>query len=146
MHGSMVADDELDPEGRLLEATRAIVGEDVPIVVSLDLHGVLTERMLRHADAVVCYLTYPHVDMRETGRRAARLLLRILDDGVRPVTARITIPALVRGDELITDTRAVRPVHATGSGARGEAPGGWRPGSSSATRSPTFPSSRPASS
>ena len=100
----MVAADELDPEGRLLEATRAIVGEDVPIVVSLDLHGVLTDRMLRQADAVVSYLTYPHVDMRETGRRAARLLLRILDDGVRPVTARITIPALVRGDELITDT------------------------------------------
>ena len=72
--------------------------------MSLDLHGVLTERMLRQADAVVSYLTYPHVDMRETGRRAARLLLRILDDGVRPVTARVTIPALVRGDELITDT------------------------------------------
>ena len=104
LHGSMVAADELDPEGCLLEETRAIVGEDVPIVVSLDLHGVLTERMLRHADAVVSYLTYPHVDMRETGRRAARLLLRILDEGVRPVTARVTIPALVRGDELITDT------------------------------------------
>src|SRR6478672_10098980 len=103
MHGSMVAADELDPEGWLLEATRAIVGEDVPIVVSLDLPGVLTERMLRHADAVVCYLTYPHVDMRETGRRAARLLMRILDDGVRPVTARVTVPALVRGDELITE-------------------------------------------
>ena len=104
MHGSMVAADETDPEGSLLEATRAIVGEDLPIVVSLDLHGVLTGRMLRHADAFVAYLTYPHVDLRETGRRAARLLLRILDDGVRPVTARVTIPALVRGDELVTDT------------------------------------------
>jgi microcystin degradation protein MlrC len=80
------------------------VGEDVPIVVSLDLHGVLTERMLRHADAIVSYLTYPHVDIRSTGERAARLLLRIVDEGARPVTARVTIPALVRGDELITDT------------------------------------------
>ena len=76
----------------------------MPIVVSLDLHGVLTRRMLREADAIVCYLTYPHVDFRSTGERAARLLLRILDDGVRPVTARVTIPALVRGEELITDT------------------------------------------
>lgn len=106
LHGSMVAADEMDPEGRLLEETRRIVGEDVPIVVSLDLHGVLTERLLRQADAVVCYLTYPHVDFRATGGRAARLLLRILDGGVRPVTARVTIPALVRGDELITDTGA----------------------------------------
>ena len=104
LHGSMVADDEADPEGALLVATRAIVGEAMPIVISLDLHGVLTRRMLRQADAVVCYLTYPHVDFQDTGRRAARLLLRILDGGVRPVTARVTIPALVRGPELITAT------------------------------------------
>jgi microcystin degradation protein MlrC len=103
LHGSMVADGELDPEGYLLEETRAILGEEVPIVVSLDLHGVLTERMLRHSDAVVSYLTYPHVDMRTTGERAARLLLRIMNEGARPVTARVTIPALVRGDELITE-------------------------------------------
>lgn len=104
LHGSMVAADESDPEGYLLEETRKIVGEDVPIVVSLDLHGVLTDRMLRQGDAFVSFLTYPHVDLRSTGQRAARLLLRILDEGVRPVTARVTIPALVRGDELITDT------------------------------------------
>ena len=104
LHGSMVAEDEPDPEGYLLAETRRIVGEDVPIVVSLDLHGVLTRRMLREADAIVCYLTYPHVDFRSTGERAARLLLRILDEGARPVTARVTIPALVRGEELITDT------------------------------------------
>ena len=104
LHGSMVAENEEDPEGRLLVGTRAYVGEDLPIVISLDLHGVLTRRMLERADAVVSYLTYPHVDFRETGRRAARLLLRILDEGVRPVTARVTIPALVRGDELITET------------------------------------------
>jgi microcystin degradation protein MlrC len=103
LHGSMVAVGEDDPEGALLEAMRAIVGVDVPIVISLDLHGVLTRRMLEHADAVVCYLTYPHVDFRETGARAARLLLGILD-GARPVTARVTIPALVRGPELITAT------------------------------------------
>jgi microcystin degradation protein MlrC len=103
LHGSMVAEGEDDPEGALLESARAIVGGEVPIVISLDLHGVLTPRMLEHADAAVCYLTYPHVDFRETGARAARLLLRILD-GVRPVTARVTIPALVRGPELITET------------------------------------------
>jgi microcystin degradation protein MlrC len=103
LHGSMVADGEMDPEGYLLEQTRAILGDDIPIVVSLDLHGVLTDKMLRLADACVVYLTYPHVDMRETGARAARLLLRILDEGVRPVTARVAIPALVRGDENITE-------------------------------------------
>jgi microcystin degradation protein MlrC len=53
LHGSMVADDEADPEGSLLAETRRIVGDAVPVVVSLDLHGVLTRRMLREADATV---------------------------------------------------------------------------------------------
>lgn len=104
MHGAMCAVGESDPEGHLLAEAREILGEKVPIVVSLDLHGVLTNRMLQHSDAVVPYHTYPHVDFFETGQRAAGLLLRILSGSVKPVTAKIDIPALVRGDELITET------------------------------------------
>ncbi|MEO6785589.1 MAG: M81 family metallopeptidase [Chthoniobacteraceae bacterium] len=104
MHGAMASEEELDPEGWLLAETRKILGEKIPIVVSLDLHGILTDRMLEHSDAVVAYHTYPHVDFFETGQRAARLLLRLLAGEVRPVTAKVAIPALVRGDELITAT------------------------------------------
>lgn len=104
MHGAMAADGEPDPEGFLLEEARRIVGARVPIVVSLDLHGIITDRMLTHSDAVVMFHTYPHVDFWETGARAARLLLRIVAGEVRPVTAKVTIPALVRGDELLTET------------------------------------------
>jgi microcystin degradation protein MlrC len=86
------------------------LGERVPIVVSLDLHGILTDRMLQHSDAVVVYHTYPHVDFRETGERAAHLLLRILDGDARPATATVRVPALVRGDELITETGLIRHV------------------------------------
>jgi microcystin degradation protein MlrC len=104
LHGAMAAEHEDDPEGLFLQEIRKIVGETVPIVVSLDLHGILTERMLTHADAIVAYHTYPHVDFAQTGARAARLLLRILAGEVQPVTALVKIPALVRGDELITET------------------------------------------
>ncbi|HWU36136.1 MAG TPA: M81 family metallopeptidase, partial [Candidatus Acidoferrum sp.] len=104
LHGAMASENEDDPEGHLLAETRKIVGERVPVVVSLDLHGILTDRMLQHADAVVMYHTYPHVDFYETGERAARLLMRVLAGEVNPVTAVVTIPALVRGDELITET------------------------------------------
>jgi microcystin degradation protein MlrC len=104
MHGAMEAADEDDPEGYLLQETRRLLGEEVPIVVSLDLHGVITDRMLSRADAVVPYHTYPHVDFASTGARAARLLLKILKENARPVTVRVVIPALVRGDELITET------------------------------------------
>ena len=104
MHGAMAADHEDDPEGYLLAEARKMLGEEMPIVVSLDLHGIPTDRMLAHSDAVVMFHTYPHVDFHETGARAAKLLLRIMDREVRPVTAKVAIPALVRGDELITET------------------------------------------
>lgn len=107
LHGAMQAEQDDDPEGYILQEARSILGEAIPFVVSLDLHGILTDRMLQHADAVVTYHTYPHVDFHETGARAAKLLQRILKDGVRPVTARVKIPALVRGDEMITETGAV---------------------------------------
>lgn len=103
MHGAMASEEETDPEGFLIAETRRAIGDHVPIVVSLDLHGILTDRMLEHSDAIVVYHTYPHVDFFETGERAARLLLKILA-GARPVTAKVAIPALVRGDELITQT------------------------------------------
>lgn len=103
MHGAMASQDELDPEGFLIAEARRVLGDDIPIVVSLDLHGILTDRMVDHSDAIVAYHTYPHVDFFETGERAARLLLKILN-GARPVTAKVALPALVRGDELITAT------------------------------------------
>lgn len=107
LHGAMQAEDEDDPEGYLLREARRILGEQIPFVVSLDLHGILTDRMLEHSDAIVSYHTYPHIDFFDTGARAARLMLRILSGQVRPVTARVKIPALVRGDELITKTGSI---------------------------------------
>lgn len=102
LHGAMGAENELDPEGHLVAELRRMVGPGVPIVASLDLHGILTARMIDGLDAFAVYKTYPHVDFAETGQRAARLLLQLLGGGVTPVTARVVIPALVRGDELVT--------------------------------------------
>jgi len=104
MHGAMASEGESDPEGYLLVESRKILGEDVPIVVSFDLHGIVSERLLKHADALIVYHSYPHVDFFETGQRAARLLLKIISGEVTPVTACVPIPALVRGNELVTET------------------------------------------
>lgn len=104
MHGAMGTTKELDPEGYLLQETRKIIGPKIPIVLSLDLHGILTARMLQHTNGLALYHTYPHVDFADTGARAARLLLRILDAHAHPVVARVRMPVLVRGNELITET------------------------------------------
>ncbi len=123
MHGAMASEVELDPEGWLLAETRKILGADIPIVVSLDLHGILTDRMVEHSYAIVAYHTYPHVDFFETGQRAARLLLRIVAGEVKPVMAKVTVPALVRGDELITASGLIRHVVEAAKAAE-QGPGG----------------------
>ncbi|ODU62576.1 MAG: hypothetical protein ABS99_00245 [Acetobacteraceae bacterium SCN 69-10] len=104
LHGAMGAQGEPDPEGHLLEQIRHLFGATIPIVVSLDLHGILTNRMLHQIDGLTIYHTYPHVDFADTGRRAATLLLDIIRRGLRPVIVRVRVPMLARGDECITKT------------------------------------------
>jgi len=74
LHGAMVAEHEDDGEGRLLMRLREAVGPDVPIAAALDLHGNITKVMVDAADVLVGFRTYPHVDMAETGHRAAAQL------------------------------------------------------------------------
>ncbi|MFO1218236.1 MAG: M81 family metallopeptidase [Burkholderiaceae bacterium] len=95
LHGAAVAEHALDSEGELLARLRAIVGPELPIVASLDLHANVTHRMLSLADALVAYRSYPHVDMARTGERAAELLARRLAAGRKePVHAR-RVPFLI---------------------------------------------------
>ena len=78
LHGAAVADSFPDAEGELLRRVRHVVG-DLPVTVSLDPHANLTAAMVAGCDAVVPYRTYPHVDMREAGAQAMRLLLARID-------------------------------------------------------------------
>jgi microcystin degradation protein MlrC len=71
LHGAMVAEHVDDGEGELIARVRRVVGPNVPIACSLDLHGNVTRQMVEEADMLVAFRTYPHVDMAETGRRTA---------------------------------------------------------------------------
>lgn len=78
LHGAMVTESHDDAEGELLRRLRTALGNQMPIVASLDFHANTTAGMLTRADALVGYRTYPHIDMDETGARAAKLLVRCL--------------------------------------------------------------------
>ena len=80
LHGAAVVESFPDAEGELLRRVRAIIGE-LPLTISLDPHANLTARMVTLADAVVPFRTYPHVDMKDAGARAMRLLLRRIERG-----------------------------------------------------------------
>lgn len=81
LHGAMVAQHIDDGEGELIRRVRELVGADVAIVASLDLHANVTEQMLDAATAMVAYRTYPHVDMADTGKRAFELLWNCMANG-----------------------------------------------------------------
>jgi len=91
LHGSMYAEGDPDPEGTLLAAVRGVVGPDVPITVSLDMHATITERVVHAVDGVTTYRTAPHTDVYDSGVRAATLLDRLLD-GAESVVERVYLP------------------------------------------------------
>lgn len=89
LHGAAVAEHADDSEGELIARIRQLVGPQIPIVASLDLHANVTPRMLVQSDALVSYRTYPHIDMADTGELAAQLMQRRLKLGRKePVHAR----------------------------------------------------------
>jgi len=81
LHGAMVTEHFEDGEGELLRRVRAIVGAEMPVVISLDLHANVTRAMLDYSDAMTIYRTYPHLDMAATGARAYDLLETIWTGG-----------------------------------------------------------------
>jgi microcystin degradation protein MlrC len=94
LHGAMVAVGEPDADGATLAAVRKLIGPHTPLVVSLDLHANVTARAATYADAIVGFRTSPHIDQRETGRRAARLLADWLAGTSRPTMAHVRIPMI----------------------------------------------------
>jgi microcystin degradation protein MlrC len=95
LHGAMVAQSFPDADGEVLSRLRQTLGPDFPIVVTLDLHGNISQRLVDRCQAAVAYRTYPHVDQRETGRRAASILVRLLRGEIRPQQALAKPPLII---------------------------------------------------
>lgn len=112
LHGSMVPDFCDDGEGELLGRIRAIVGPDLPIATTLDLHAMVSKDMVDRANILVSYKTYPHVDMRETGRHAGRLLNAAMTGAVRPATLRAHRPMLDEANGGRTDVPETAALYA----------------------------------
>jgi microcystin degradation protein MlrC len=95
LHGAMVTEHLDDGEGEILARVRRVIGNDIPLVVSLDLHANVTPQMVEHADALIAYRTYPHVDMADTGRAAADHLAMLLRTRKRLAKAFRQLPFLI---------------------------------------------------
>ena len=103
LHGAMVVEDIFDAEGELLEKLRKIVGGEIPIAITLDLHANVTEKMCQNANIIVSYKTYKHVDMRAAANHAGNLLEQAMSLG-KSIKTIIRQPPQVEGlDSWRTD-------------------------------------------
>lgn len=95
LHGAMVSEGVPDVEADLLRAVRSVIGPHVPLIATLDSHANISPAMVRTADALLAYTTYPHVDTYECGYEATAILQRVLDGQTALVTALACPPMLV---------------------------------------------------
>ncbi len=111
LHGAMVTEHFDDGEGEILARVRRAIGPDLPLVVSLDLHANVSPAMIAHADALIAYRTYPHVDMAETGRASAHHLARLLESGQRYAKAFRQLPFLIPISWQCTNDQPTRSIY-----------------------------------
>ena len=103
LHGAMVTDSYDDAEGQLLAELREVLGPEILIAITLDLHANVSDRLAEHANIIVSYRSYPHIDMRERGLQAGELLQRAMAGEVKPRTVLARRPLLDGADGGRTD-------------------------------------------
>ncbi len=101
LHGSMTDSNLEEAEGPLLAGLRQIF-PDTPIVVALDMHATMTEKMHRNVDGMVGYKCAPHTDQTETGIHAAKITITALERGVQIYSAWVKVPILIAGEQSST--------------------------------------------
>lgn len=108
MHGALHVEGYADAQETLTREIRMIVGPQVLISASFDLHGNISPGFVAHLNLLTAYRTAPHRDIEETKERAMRLLLDALDKNLHPQIASVTIPILVPGEKSTSDEQPLR--------------------------------------
>jgi len=95
LHGGGYSEVHNDLEGKVLKEVQGVVGENVPIVTTLDLHANVSQLMVDIADVLVGYDTYPHVDMYERGVEAAEIIVSTIKGLIKPTMAMEKPPLII---------------------------------------------------
>lgn len=112
LHGAMFVDGMFDAEGDFIAAVREVVGPDVVIAASYDLHGNISQRIIDNLDIFSTYRTAPHIDVPDTMRRAVTMLVRAISTGVRPGLIWAPVPVLLPGERTSTQDEPARGFYA----------------------------------
>jgi microcystin degradation protein MlrC len=118
IHGAMVVEGLDDAESELLRRIRKVIGPDVAVSASMDLHGNVSRELVHRTDLITCYRMAPHEDDLETKERACRKLVELLQDqkvrkrrGI-PLKAWIPLPVLLPGEQTSTRLEPAKSLYA----------------------------------
>ncbi|KAI2616505.1 Microcystin LR degradation protein MlrC [Hypoxylon sp. NC1633] len=118
IHGAMCVEGLDDVEYELLRRCREVIGSDVLVSASMDLHGNVSRELAHQTDLITCYRTAPHVDVAQTKERACRNLVQLLrrrangNEATRPLKAWILIPILLPGEQTSTRDEPAAHIYA----------------------------------
>ena len=121
LHGAMVTEHFDDGEGEVLARVRHVIGKNLPLVASLDLHANVSPEMVEHADALIAYRKYPHVDMAETGRACADHLALLLQTKQRFAKAFRQLPFLIPISWQCTNDQPTKGIYEQLAALQGDA-------------------------
>lgn len=124
MHGAMKVDGIWDAEGDWITAVRRLIGPAIPIAVSYDLHGNVSQEIVDAIDIFAAYRTAPHIDVTATMEAALSMLVRAVKSGARPGVVRVPVPLLLPGERSSTEDEPARSLYAALPGLEGQ--GIWR--------------------
>ena len=112
IHGAMSVVGRVDVEADLIDGIRAVIGPDVLVSASMDLHGNVSRRLARALDLITCYRKAPHTDAWDTRERAVRNLVKRLRDGGKPLKAWVQVPVLLPGEKTSTRIEPAAGIYA----------------------------------
>jgi microcystin degradation protein MlrC len=115
IHGAMCVEGLDDVEAELLRRIRRVIGPDVIVSASMDLHGNVSRELAHQTDLITCYRMAPHEDAQDTKERSCRNLLELLtkESRMRPIKAWVPIPILLPGEQTSTRVEPAKHIYAS---------------------------------
>ncbi len=111
MHGALHVAGLEDAQVDLVKSIREVVGENVLIAGSFDLHGNMSKEFVDQLDILTAYRTAPHIDGMETRLRAVKLLFEAIVNQYQPVISHRKVPILIPGEKGITSVEPLRSLY-----------------------------------
>lgn len=110
LHGAWLSASHPSADAEMVKRVRRAVGPEMPIVITQDSHANITPQLLERIQGLVGFRTYPHVDMGETGEKAARLLYEVVTNRLRPCIYWLPIPLLAPPQSATTDRPPIKDI------------------------------------